>query len=253
MRFYKLIKNEKFIGVASSLDLRRYQHKHRIMLVCDEEKAQYIQCDNQYYHARWMLPIQTDKIQYSICEVIEIDEDEYSALLEAIETGKEIEIMPDEPIEDVTVDESDDVTVEFLRDVKLKEMSEICNQTITNGFYLVLSDGEEYHFSLTTQDQLNLITLKAMIDEGETNIPYHADGKLCRFYSADDIKAIITAATAHKTYHVSYFNSLKAYVGAIETMDEIKNVKYGMEIPIEYQSVVWKAINNFGIVKPQAE
>lgn len=253
MRFYKLIKNEKFIGVASSLDLRRYQHKHRIMLVCDEAKAQYIQCDNQYYHARWMLPINTDKIQYSICEVIEIDKDEYSALLEAIETGKEIEIMPDdEPIEDKTVDESEDVTIEFLRDVKLKEMSEICNQIIANGFDLVLSDGVSYHFSLTTQDQLNLITLKAMIDEGETNIPYHADGKLCRFYSADDIKAIIYAATAHKTYHVSYFNSLKAYVGAIETMDEIKNVKYGMEIPMEYQSVVLQEIMK-SLNQPQAE
>ena len=100
-------------------------------------------------------------------------------------------------------------------------MSLNCNKTITNGFDITLSDGNSYHFSLTTQDQLNLITLATMVESGETQIPYHADGEPCKFYSATDISAIIAKATEFKTYHISYYNSLKTYINSMETIDEI--------------------------------
>lgn len=57
------------------------------------------------------------------------------------------------------------------------------------------TDGETHHFSLTTQDQLNLITLSAMVSQGAEQVPYHADGELCKFYSVSDMLAIINQAT----------------------------------------------------------
>lgn len=241
MNYYKIIADRQFIGIANSFDLRRYQHKNKILLVCDESKAQYIQCNDNFYHAKWMLPINTNKIDYEIVDVIQIDETEYKAILDIIKAGKEVEILPeDEEIEELPIEEND-ITVDYVRATKIKELSNKCKQIIINGFDLVLSDGATYHFSLTTQDQLNLITLAAMLDSGESEIPYHADGELCRFYTNADIENIIESATRFKTFHVSYFNSLKNYVNSLD-IDDVKNIDYGVEIPGDYQSEVLQSI-----------
>lgn len=81
-----------------------------------------------------------------------------------------------------------------------------------------------------------------MIQSGETIIPYHADGELCRYYSAEDISKVINFATEFKTYHTTYYNSLKAYIQSIQSKEVIHTITYGMNIPVEYQSDILKAI-----------
>ena len=191
-----------------------------------------------------MLPITTDLYKYESAEVIQIDEQEYNTLKTALETEDEIVIEPETPVEEEPeyVDPNDVITVDYVKSVKIAEMSNTCNKVITNGFDVTLSDGNSYHFSLTTQDQLNLITLSSMVASGETQIPYHADGELCRFYSAEDINIIITTATHFKTYQVSYFNALKAYIESMTDIETIGAVVYGMEIPAEHQSDVLKVL-----------
>lgn len=191
-----------------------------------------------------MLPITTDLYKYESAEVIQIDEQEYNTLKTALETEDEIVIEPETPVEEEPeyVDPNDVITVDYVKSVKIAEMSNACNKVITNGFDVTLNDGNSYHFSLTTQDQLNLITLSSMVASGETQIPYHADGELCRFYSAEDINIIITTATQFKTYQVSYFNALKAYIESMTDIETIGAVVYGMEIPAEHQSDVLKVL-----------
>lgn len=245
MNYYKLISGKNFVGVITQHNFREYQHKHNILLACDEEKAQYVQLSDIYYRSDWMVPVTTDKISYETVEVIKIDKEEYDILFEAIENGDEIEVDPEQP-EDIgeppATDETEEITVEYVRSRKISEMSNACNNVITQGLDVVLSDGIKYHFSLTTQDQLNLITLSSMVASGETAIPYHADGELCRFYSAEDINTIIEAATAFKTFQVSYFNALKAYIESLTEISEIGAVVYGIEIPEEHQSDVLKVL-----------
>ncbi len=132
--------------------------------------------------------------------------------------------------------------VTYARQAKIAEMSSECEKIITNGLDVELSDGETYHFSLTTQDQLNLVTLSGMISAGETNIPYHADGELCRLYSVEDATRIIEAATAFKTYNVTYFNSLKSYIAALTDVSVIANIEFGTTIPVEYQSDILQTL-----------
>lgn len=242
MNYYKLINGEIFVGIATSLNLLRYQHRHKILLLCDESKAQYIQCNDKAYHARWMLPINTNAIDYENVDVIQISKEEYDILFESIEAGKEIVIEPEEEPKVEETAPQVDVTVEFVRENKITEMNTMCNKTIVAGFDVVLSDGKTYHFSLTTQDQLNLISLSTMVESGETSIPYHADGELCRFYSVEDIKTILEKATQFKTYHISYFNSLKAYIMSLDKMESIRAIVYGIYIPPEYQSDVLKIL-----------
>lgn len=244
MNYYKLINGETFVGIATSLDFLRYQAKHNILLACSEEEAQYVQSNDSLYHASWMVPVTTGKIQYKDVELIAIEEDEYNVLLAAIKSGEDIVIERDDDGVDETpiIDPTEGVTVEYVKAMKTSEMSAMCNTVITNGFDIVLSDEEAHHFSLTTQDQLNLITLSTMVASGETSIPYHADGELCKFYSAEDITSIITAATSFKTYHVSYFNALKGYIAALDTIADIGEITYGIEIPDEYQSDVLRVL-----------
>ena len=243
MLYYKLINGTTFVGIATSLDMRRYQHKHRILLVCDESKAQYVQCNDKCYHARWMLPINTNQVVYDTAEVIQISKEEYDILFETIEAGKDIVIEPEQEVIEEEIVTEPDVTIEFVKTSKIAEMNNKCNKTIIAGFDAVLSDGKVYHFSLTTQDQLNLITLSTMLDSGETAIPYHADGELCRFYSAADIKTILETATQFKTYHVSYFNSLKSYILSLDKIESVRAIVYGISIPPEYQSDVLKVLS----------
>lgn len=245
MKYYKLLNDGEFIGVGTSYDLRKFQLKHSILLTSDDESAQYIQINDKLYRDDWFSPTITELLDYTTVKIIVIEKDEYDTLFEAIETGKEIEITDEEPDiqeELPQIDPDEEVTIEYVKAVKSAEMSATCNKIITNGFDAILSNGENHHFSLTIQDQLNLITLSSMVAAGETVIPYHADGELCKGYSVEDITTIINTATSFKTYHVTYFNSLKVYIDSMNDINEINNVVYGIDIPEEYQSDVLKQL-----------
>jgi len=245
MKYYKLLNDKEFVGVGTSFDLRKFQLKHSILLTSDDESAQYIQINDRLYRDDWFSPVITELINYTTAKIIVIEKEEYDTLFEAIETGKEIEITNDE--QDVQeelppINKDEEVTIEYIKAIKNAEMSAICNKTITGGFDVILSDGASHHFSLTIQDQLNLITLSSMISAGETVIPYHADGELCKGYSAEDITTIINTATAFKTFHVTYYNSLRAYIESIDDISEINSIVYGMDIPEKYQSDILKTL-----------
>lgn len=245
MNYYKLISGNTFVGIATQSDFRVFQHKHQIVLVCDEEQAQYVQCGDVLYRAHWMVPVTTDRVAYETVEVIRIEKDEYDILYEAVEKGEDIKVEQEQPtpeVETPPVDPNEAATIDYVKTAKIAEMSHLCNKVIESGVDVLLSDGKVYHFSLTTQDQLNLITLQSMIAAGETSIPYHADGELCRYYSIEDIKKVMDTATAYTTFHVTYFNSLKVFINSLDDIAAISAVQYGMDIPIEYQSDILQAL-----------
>ena len=135
-----------------------------------------------------------------------------------------------------------DNDISAVQQAKISEMSESCNSVIVNGFDVVLSDGVSHHFSLTEQDQLNLITLQSDVASGAESIPYHIDGELCEYYSVEDITKIISTARSFKMYNITYFNSLKYYISSLTNISEINNIVYGIEIPEEYKSDVLKSL-----------
>lgn len=246
MTYYKVIKDGEFVGVGTSYELRKYQKKHGMLIVSEENTAQYIQVGDVLYRDNWFKILTSDTIPYETADVSVIEENEYQQLFEAIEKGEEISILvendADPTQEDVAIAEETDVTVEYLKSQKAKEMSYACNQTIVNGFDIELSDKKTHHFSLTVQDQLNLITLSSLAASGETNIPYHADGELCEYFSANDIGLVIRTATELKTYHTTYYNSLKLYIQSLDNREDVADVYYGISIPDKYKSDVLIAL-----------
>ena len=239
MKYYKIIQDNTFIGVVTSDNFVRYQPKTNMIVGSNERRGEFVEYKNTIYRATWMTPSTLNTEGYELAEVIEVTKefyDEYKDIIEAIDMGddwKEKETV-------IAIDPYAQIDIDFIRTNKLQEMSITCRTTIEAGFDLDLR-GETKHFSLDTQDQLNLISLGAML-QSQSMIPYHADGEEVVFYSAEEIQEIIDTANAFKIYHTTYYNSLKNYINSLETIEEIAAIEYGVDIPEEYQSDVLKAL-----------
>ena len=243
MKYYKIIKDNSFIGACSSNDFIRYQSKNHCYVSCNERIGEYVDCMGKLYRDTWMPPVSNESIKpFEQALIIEINEQEYNTYMEAIINNEEI-IYDDtdwqEPIiiNDDTIDE---ISIDFIRSSKLNEMSHACRTTIESGIDLEIR-GVTKHFSLTTQDQLNLMSAQTMA-QTQTLIPYHADGEETDFYTNEEINQIAEAAAAFKVQHITYYNSLKTYINALETIEEISAITYGVEIPDEYKSDVLKVL-----------
>lgn len=113
---------------------------------------------------------------------------------------------------------------------KRAEIDSACKQAITAGIDVELPSGME-HFSLEETDQINLTAALAIVEQGAPSYPYHADGNLCRLYTADEIKAISAAAMSHKLYHTTYCNHLFNWIERAESIEEVKSIYYGATLP----------------------
>lgn len=121
------------------------------------------------------------------------------------------------------------ISLPILRSTKEQEISLACNQAIVAGMDVETSKGLE-HFSLQETDQINLTTATNAIQQGLTEYPYHADGQLCRMFTAEEILSIADAATKHKLYHTTLCNHLLTWVRRAETKEELEGITYSEEI-----------------------
>ena len=78
--YYKVIKNNKVIDVLDKLIYLKYQPKHKIMVLSDENEAQAILSSdkNTIWHEKTLYRIPVDG--YDTIELVEIDEHEYKQL-----------------------------------------------------------------------------------------------------------------------------------------------------------------------------
>lgn len=245
IKYYKAFDLEgKYIGATSTSYFVRFQKKHGIMLFSDADNAQYILIDGVPYHTDWLKKEPEDKEgQYGYCQLYEISENEYDVLSGIID----YEPLPpeEEQAQDVTEDEInaiDAATFDYVKEQKMNAMKAACTRKILDGV-----DVNDKHYTMSTTDQINIMTmynaaLSDIANHIETYYPYHADGELCRYYSAQEIIEIAKKAQELITVQTTYMNSLKAYIDSLTTMEDIAKVTYGMEIPEEFQSQVYKDI-----------
>ena len=64
-------------------------------------------------------------------------------------------------------------SVEDVRTETVAQMSATCNAAIVGGVDVTLTGGETKHFSLTLEDQLNLLSLQGRVASGADSVPYH--------------------------------------------------------------------------------
>lgn len=127
-------------------------------------------------------------------------------------------------IEDVP----DDRPLDEIRADKLEELSASCNAAITAGMDVETTQGTE-HFSLQETDQINLTTALSAVQSGAAGYPYHADGQLCRLFTAAEIQAIAAASVKHKLYHTTLCNHLLTWARRAETKEELSGITYSAD------------------------
>lgn len=115
-----------------------------------------------------------------------------------------------------------------LRAAKEDALSAECNAAIVAGMDVETSQGAE-HFSLQETDQINLTTALSAVQAGAAGYPYHADGQLCRMFSAAEIQAIAQASIEHKLYHTTLCNHLLTWARRAETAEELTGIAYTAE------------------------
>lgn len=243
MEYFKIITDNTIVGVITSTQFIRYSPATDTLLRCEKNRGEYVIYKDILYRDTWMNPTYIT-ISYTPAIVLPIEEEEYNILFETLKVQDEIIIEDNDTGEPDIPDEpepyEDTSTIDFIRTSKINEMSYNCRKAIEQGFDLDIR-GETYHFSLTTQDQLNLMSLGTMAQTSDL-IPYHADGETCMFYTAEEINQIISAMNARKIYHTTYYNALKDYINSLETIEEIASITYGTPIPDEYKSEALKVI-----------
>lgn len=135
----------------------------------------------------------------------------------------------------------DPESLEGIKLAKIAEMSAACRDAIVAGIDVQIG-GEMLHFSLEVEDQVNMISLSTILASGVAAVPYHADGKECRYFTAAEFSKVVEKATFWKLYQESYFNSLRTYLSTMSDIEDVQKVVYGMTIPEEYQSDVLKGM-----------
>lgn len=143
------------------------------------------------------------------------------------------------PPEPGQVPEPEPPTLEEVQALKRQEVRQICEQTICAGVDVELPSGWA-HFSLSQNDQLNLFGKQAQLAAGAKQLEYHEDGQSCRYFTAEEMQLVITAAMRWVSYHTTYCNSLYVWIAGAETIEEVNTIFYGADIPEEYQSQVLK-------------
>lgn len=131
-----------------------------------------------------------------------------------------------------------EATLEELKAIKISEVDNVCKQTIYAGVDVEIPTGTTEHFSLKEEDQINLFGKQAQINAGVTQLEYHQDGHPCRYYTVEEMTAIITAAMQFVSYHTTYCNSLHTWINQVTSSDDLSNIYYGATIPVQYQSEV---------------
>lgn len=125
-------------------------------------------------------------------------------------------------------DEPDDRQLDEIRADKLEELSSSCNAAITGGMDVETTKGTE-HFALEETDQINLTTALSAVQSGAAGYPYHADGQMCRMFTAAEIQAIAEASVKHKLYHTTLCNHLLTWARRAETREELSGITYAAD------------------------
>lgn len=106
--FYKLVENNIIIGAVTGDDFRKYQVKHKRVLISDEENAQFVEYKDVYYCDDWLRALPDGcEIELTQVDIVRIIEEEYNDLKEQLDEGDfptddslDEEIIIDEPVND---------------------------------------------------------------------------------------------------------------------------------------------------------
>lgn len=132
-----------------------------------------------------------------------------------------------------------------VRNRKIKEMNDAQQKVIAEGFDIEI-DGITEHFTMTANDQTSMLGLMSMVQSGVELIPWHTsdNDEHCKYYTNEQMKAIMKKAMEFLIYHITRFRDLRIYINSLQSNEEIESMKYDIIIPEKFQSQVLKDLLN---------
>lgn len=150
-----------------------------------------------------------------------------------------------EPIDPSTL------SLEGAKEYQLNLINTECTNTIHAGINVDTSMGTE-HFSLTEVDQININVLYAQCLTGVTAVPYHADGAICREFSADEMIVLGKAALEYVIYCTTLCNHMRAWINRCETVEEVISIHFNSTLPADLQES-FNSVISIGSVQEEDE
>lgn len=197
------------------------------------------------------LPIPEDDILYSGFEILnennrELVQGDYTNYIYFYRRYKKDPYTIEISDEDIPFDESTNIdnvfpeggsaepTFSQIVEMKLQELSSVCNHVITDGLTI---DG--VHYSYTLEDQLNLESVKNTVSITGLPLGYHANDQDCADYTKEQFLDIYIRLAMNKYCAQTYYNQTRSYLRSLEHTDENKELVqgfvYGTPLPKEYQ------------------
>lgn len=221
---YKIIVNDKIIGLIRNPRFVRFLPNGHTALTDSSSAHGFIGSDRVIYSFT--------KIPGKNYTVVSLDkitsETEFSRLQSLLNSEHEIS--------------ADESALAAARRETIKRLSNICKSKITSGFSIILSDGESYNFKLTTEDQLNLMSIEGQLNTGAETFIYHATNQPCKFFSREDMTKIIATFKRYILYHTTYFNVAKQYINSLTDIEKVNRFTYGTDVSEAIEDVVIKQI-----------
>lgn len=224
MSMYKIIYNEKVVDVVKLPHFFRLLSSGHVAFT-DKSSAQgIVGSDGKTLYS--FKPVARKDIV--VASIEEITPDELNRLQSLLSSGQE--------------PSADESALATAKRKTIKRLSDFCKAKITAGFSVVLSDGELNSFKLTTEDQLNLMSIEGQLNAGVETFIYHATNKPCRFFSRDDMAKIITTFKRYTLYHTTYFNVAKQYINSLVDLEKVNRFTYGDDVSEVIDDIVIKQI-----------
>lgn len=206
----KIIQNNKVIDVIKTPSFINFLPSGHIAFTDKSSAKGVVGSDGQTVYS--FIP----SAKYAVVTTKEISAAEFEGLQKLLNSGQEIS--------------ADSTQLEKAKTAKIKILSTTCKNKIIAGFSVKLSDGAEYNFKLTVEDQLNLMMLENQLSAGATTFIYHATEQPCKMYNREDVTKIIQAFRAHTLYHTTYFNIAKQYIKSLTSIEAVNMFTYGDDV-----------------------
>lgn len=139
------------------------------------------------------------------------------------------------------------LSLEEAKAYQLNLVNQECTNTIHAGIDMETSKGIE-HFSLTEVDQININVLYAQCLTGVPSVPYHADGAICREFTAEEMIALGKKALEYVIYCTTLCNHIRAWINRAETVEEAISIHFNSQLPDDllesFNSIISIGINS---------
>ena len=221
-----------------TLDADIYSDEDCTVLIASFKENKIVSSNIEYEDGTMLIVIKPTSLQKEINNL----KDTISIQTEQI-ASIDKQINPD-PIDPSTL------SIEDAKVYQLNIVNVECTETIHAGIDVETTQGTE-HFALTEVDQINITALYTQCMAGTASVPYHADSKICREFSAEEMILLGKKSLEYVIYCTTLCNHIRAWINRSETVEEVIAIHFGSQLPDDLQES-FNSIINIGNVENEA-